>query len=55
VWRNSLAHKGQIMKYDDQRLLGLKLSASDDDNMLFLNVYMPYQCRDNYESFMKAF
>ena len=51
LWRKSLAHLCIIIKYDDQRLLGLNLSASED-SLFVLNVYMPYQCPDNYESFM---
>ena len=40
--------------YDDSRLAGLELcSSSSTEKYLFLNVYLPYQCEDNFDEFME--
>ena len=42
-------------KYDDDpRLVGIELcSSSSTEKYLFLNVYLPYQCEDNFDEFME--
>ena len=40
--------------HDDPRLLGLELcSNSSNERYLLLNVYLPYQCDDNFDEFME--
>ena len=38
--------------YDDSRLIALEF-ISESDKLLFVNVYMPYQCDDNYDLFVE--
>jgi len=41
-----------VVQYDDKRLLGCKLCINND-TMLFINVYLPYQCDENYDDFVR--
>ena len=45
----SIAH---FHTYQCSRLLGVELTCNDV-SMLFISVYMPYQCKDNFELFME--
>ena len=45
----SMAH---FHTYQCSRLLGVELTCNDV-SMLFISVYMPYQCKDNFELFME--
>ena len=38
--------------YQCSRLLGVELTCNDV-SMLFISLYMPYQCKDNFELFMQ--
>ena len=38
--------------FDDSRLLGIRFNTSDIP-CYFLNVYMPYQCDNNYDLFVE--
>ena len=51
--RKSIRNKCQIHTFDDSRLLGVTINTFDMIFMLFLNVYMPYQCDDNYDLFVE--
>ena len=42
----------QFHTYQCSRLLGVQLTCNDV-SMLFISVYMPYQCDDNFEMFME--
>ena len=42
----------QFHTYNCSRLLGVQLTCNDL-SLLFISVYMPYQCDDNYELFME--
>ena len=42
-----------FQSFDDSRLLGVIISSSVD-KYCFMNVYMPYQHDDNYETFMEC-
>ena len=42
----------QFYTYDCSRLLGVQLSHNEE-SLLFINVYMPYQSDDNFEIFME--
>ena len=42
-----------FQSFDDSRLLGVTISSSVD-KYCFINVYMPYQHDDNYETFMEC-
>ena len=42
----------QFHTYQCARLLGVALTCNDV-SMLFISVYMPYQCKDNFELFME--
>ena len=35
------------------RLVGIELCSSSIEKYLFLYVYLPYQCEDNFDEFMK--
>ena len=42
----------QFYTYDCSRLLGVQISHNEE-SLLFINVYMPYQSDDNFEIFME--
>jgi len=52
LWRKSLSNSFKIMRFDDTRILGCTL-AIDDDVILFINVYLPYQCDDNFDNYVQ--
>jgi len=52
LWRKSMAKYINVVQYDDKRLLGCKLCINND-TMLFINVYLPYQCDENYDDFVR--
>ena len=52
LWRKSLSNSFKIMRLDDTRILGCTL-AIDDDVILFINVYLPYQCDDNFDTYVQ--
>ena len=49
--RKSIRKECQVHTFDDSRLLGITVNTSDMP-CHFLNVYMPYQCDDNYDLFV---
>lgn len=51
LWRRSISRNVKMCKYDDARLLGIEVHLQND-KLLFINVYMPYQCEQNYDDFM---
>ena len=50
--RKSIRKACQIHSYNDSHLLGITVSTSDI-SCYSLNVYMPYQCDDNYDLFVE--
>ena len=51
LWRKTLSNLISIVKYDDARLIGCMVKTNDIDS-LYVNVYLPYQCDDNYDSYV---
>ena len=52
IVRKSIQKECQVHTFDDSRLLGITVNTSDMP-CYFLNVYMPYQCDDNYDLFVE--
>ena len=50
--RKSIRKECQVHMFDDSRLLGITVNTSDMP-CYFLNVYMPYQCDNNYDLFVE--
>ena len=50
--RKSIRDKSQIYFYDDCRLLGVTININTC-SCYFLNVYLLYQCDDNYDVFVE--
>ena len=50
LWRKDFNPNCHTILYDDTRLLGLEL-CNDGNTILFLNVYLPYQCSQNFEDY----
>ena len=42
---------GMFSPHDDSRLIGCKVGINNDI-MLFINVYLPYQCDENYDDYV---
>jgi len=40
-----------VVQYDDKRLIGCTMCINND-TMLFINVYLSYQCDENYDDFV---
>ena len=51
MWHKSIANKCKIVTYDDPRIIGLELNCSSH-KILLLNVYLPYESHDNYDTYM---
>ena len=51
MWHESLSQCVRIVTYDDDRLLGLFCNFNNT-SCLFLNVYLPTECPENYDDFM---
>jgi exonuclease III len=51
VWRKNLSSRCSVKQFDDCRRLDLEV-VTNNELMLLINVYMPYQCHDNYDSYM---
>ena len=50
--RKSIRKECQVHMFDDSRLLGITVNTSDMP-YYFLNVYLPYQCENNYDLFVE--
>ena len=50
MWNKSLSHCVEIVKYDDDRILGLQLKTNGC-MFLFLCVYLPYDCDKFYDDY----
>ena len=51
LWRKTLSNLISIVKYDDARLIGCMIRTNAIDS-LYVNVYLPYQCDDNRDSYV---
>ena len=40
--------------YDDTRIMGIQIK-NRDECLYFVNVYLPYQCPDNYDLYVECF
>ena len=50
--RKSLRYCTNFVFYDSSRILGCEI-ISNNVKHLFINVYMPHQCEDNYNSYVE--
>ena len=50
MWRKSIPDKFRIIQYDVNRILGLELQTNDF-TLLFLCIYLPYDCDANYDHY----
>ena len=50
MWRKTLAQGAKIVQFDDKRILGLELKTNDCI-LLFLCIYLPYECDMFYDDF----
>ena len=51
LWRKELSPICQLLQFDDNRLLGILISVNSMD-LLFINVYLPYFCNENYPDYL---
>ena len=51
LWNKRLSQIARIVQYDDDRLLGLHCTINES-SVLFLNVYLPTECLNNYDLYM---
>ena len=51
LWRKSISEHVQIVKYDDVRIIGCQVNH-DCGDIIFMNVYLPYQCEENIDDYM---
>ena len=54
--RKSLGDKCNIVNLDDARLLGIEIIIKnnyDEIQLLFVIIYMPFECADNTDDFMQ--
>ena len=50
MWRKSISNDINIVKYDDNRILGLEIKTNDF-SLLFLCIYLPYECDAFYDDY----
>ncbi len=50
LWRKNIASNCNVIHYDDPRILGIEV-VTEEGPLLFVNVYLPFCCRDNMEEF----
>ena len=50
MWKKSLSNSIKIMQFDDSRILGIELQ-SNNFTLLFLTVYLPYECNKFYDDY----
>ena len=56
LWRKALGEKCNIVDLDDARLLGIEIVIKNNDDeikLLFVNIYMPFNCADDTDDFMQ--
>jgi exonuclease III len=50
LWRKTMGPRCTIKEFDDPRIMGLEVSCGSS-SILIVNVYFPYACEDNADSF----
>ena len=50
MWRKSISNDINIVQYDDNRILGLEIKTNDF-SLLFLCIYLPYECDAFYDDY----
>ena len=48
MWNKSLSHSIKTVQFDDFRIVGMELQ-SNDFTLLFITVYLPYECDMHYD------
>ena len=48
MWNKSFSHSMNTVQFDESRIFGTELQ-SNDFTLLFLIVYLPYECDRNYD------
>ena len=51
LWRKNIAHLCDVITFDDNRILGIKINCPQNP-ILALNIYLLYYSDDNYEDYM---
>ena len=50
MWKKSLSNSIKIMQHDDSRILDIELQYNNL-TLLFLTVYLPYECDKFYDDY----
>ena len=50
MWNKSLSNIVKTIQYDDTRIIGIEMQ-SNDFTLLFLTVYLPYECDMYYDDY----
>ena len=51
LWKKSISIFVKTITFDDSRLLGVQIT-DNQEMLVFINVYLPFQCEDNYENYV---
>ena len=51
LWKKSISKFVKTITFDDSRLLGVQIT-DNQETFVFINVYLPFQCDDNYENYL---
>ena len=51
LWRKSLGVIYKVLDFDDSRITGIQFDF-DSNPVIFLSVYLPYECSDNFDEYM---
>ena len=51
LWKKSISKFVKSITFDDSRLLGVQITYNQE-TFVFINVYLPFQCEDNYENYL---
>ena len=51
LWKKSISKLVKAITFDDSRLLGVQIT-DNQETFVFINVYLPFQCEDNYENYL---
>lgn len=53
MWHKSIDNAISIINYNSDRLLGLNFQ-SNNVKILFINVYLPYECHSNFDNYCQT-
>ena len=51
LWKKSISIFVKTITFDNSRLLGVQIT-DNQEMLVFINVYLPFQCEDNYEIYV---